>query len=511
MLNPIARSPRYRRIPLHKRPRGIAVVMVLGLLAMTLAISYATLRGQGTTSQLARNNGRALDARAAAQSGLAAAVRKISENAWGGIDSTLRSNVTGNSWYEVAFETGDTKLLSGDLLYSEWPFRVTITATGYASDPLNANVRSEHKSKCVLQLVRKQLGAEPANWATMTGNTIYQYRSNKDAEVQFPVRINGSATLLGKLQFASDYPNNSTALNQYAGDLNLRRLAGLGDYRPLPSTLALKGLLTNQDLSTLTLLTLKMGIVAAEPLVSAAPPSHPGLIMNYRLYPGGKLYNTTPLSGTLQTVTLAPDVKTNPLGIYRSTGSLVLSNNVSITGTIITENAGSADIQVSGTSVVVRPFNLPALYGTNQIYQLPTAIIADDLKVNAASDSQFLGTTIVMDECEVKNDHGSTATKLSWTGNLTTSVLKLRGRSTWKLTGALWGSDKTAFSAQFAQLYFPDYQQAVRGFTVKPTLTFSPDSSGVKPHWHDWTQAVFQADPGDPGLQWEVVRWEDNL
>ena len=45
------------------RPRGIAVVMVLGLLAITIAISYATLRGQGTTIQLARNNSRSLDAR----------------------------------------------------------------------------------------------------------------------------------------------------------------------------------------------------------------------------------------------------------------------------------------------------------------------------------------------------------------------------------------------------------------------------------------------------------------
>src|SRR6266487_4394057 len=82
------------------RPRGFAVVMVLGLLAITLAISYATLRGQGTTSQLARNNSRALDARVAAQSGLAAALRKISENAWGGVNTTLSSYITNNSWYQ---------------------------------------------------------------------------------------------------------------------------------------------------------------------------------------------------------------------------------------------------------------------------------------------------------------------------------------------------------------------------------------------------------------------------
>jgi hypothetical protein len=59
--------------------------------------------------------------------------------------------------------------------------------------------------------------------------------------------------------------------------------------------------------------------------------------------------------------------------------------------------------------------------------------------------------------------------------------------------------------------YFPDYQEKNKGFVVKPALTFSPDSSGVKPHWHDWSQPIYQPDPGDPGLRWEVVRWEDNL
>src|SRR5436190_13065851 len=105
---------RFGRIPpprLHKlyRPRGIAVVMVLGLLAITIAISYATLRGQGTTTQLARNGSRSLEARAAARSGISAGLRAISENAWGGITATLSSNVTANSRYLVTFRTGDDK------------------------------------------------------------------------------------------------------------------------------------------------------------------------------------------------------------------------------------------------------------------------------------------------------------------------------------------------------------------------------------------------------------------
>src|SRR4051812_2823714 len=150
---------RFRRVSSHRvyRPRGIAVVMILGLLAITIAISYATLRGQGTTSQLARNNSRALEARAAARSGIAAALRKISENAWGGVSVTLQSNVTPNSWYVVTFTTGDVKLLSTDPSYGEYPYRLMIDSIGYATDPLNTAIQSQFKSRCTVQLLRKQM------------------------------------------------------------------------------------------------------------------------------------------------------------------------------------------------------------------------------------------------------------------------------------------------------------------------------------------------------------------
>ena len=220
---------RFRRLPVHRRhrPRGVAVVIVLGLLAVTLAISYATLRGQGTSTQLARNGSRALDARVAAQSGIAAALRKISENAWAGVDSTLRSNVTDNSWYEVKFETGDSTLGPTHPDYSEFPFRLMINATGTASDPLNPAVRSEHKSRCVVQLVRKKIVAEPANWPSLTSKTVYQY-ADEEAHVQFPVKISGPTTIHGRLLFCTQYPNSANPLNQYLTDLNLRQIAGIG-------------------------------------------------------------------------------------------------------------------------------------------------------------------------------------------------------------------------------------------------------------------------------------------
>ena len=166
----------------------------------------------GTTVELARNNGRSMDARVAAQSGLSVAIRKMSENAWGGVGSTIQSNVTNNSWYQVTFTTGDAKLLRGDTQFGEYPFRVTIESTGYSADPLNAAIRSQHKSRCIVQLVRKKLLAEPSGWSNLTSYNVYHFSSH-DAYVQFPVRINGPICMLGKLNFCTEYPGNASCAN----------------------------------------------------------------------------------------------------------------------------------------------------------------------------------------------------------------------------------------------------------------------------------------------------------
>lgn len=502
---------RFRRIPPHKRPRGIAVVMVLGLLAITLAISYATLRGQGTTVELARNNGRSMDARVAAQSGLSAAIRKMSENAWGGIDSTIRSNVTDNSWYQATFSTGDAKLLQGDALFSDYPFRVTIESTGYAADPLNAAIQSQHKSRCVVQLVRKKLLAEPAGWSNLTSYNVYHF-SNHDAYVQFPVRINGPVCMLGKLNFCTEYPGNTTALNSYLSGLNSRRLAGRGDDRPFPGAITLRGVVGTQDTATITSLTTNLATVSTEALTTSAPPEHPGPITTYKLYPGGKSYGIKRLQdygNPMQNVTLLPDPVLNPLGIYRTEGSLTIANNVQCTGTIIGDNSGSADIVITGTNVVINGSNMPALYGSASTYQLPSVLSKASLRMDSGSDAQINGTAMVWKEFEIKQ--GTAASKFALTGNLIADTVLLRGRSNWVLTAPTWSSDNTLFNLQKLTgiPYFPDYQENKRGFTVKPTLTFSSNSSGVQPHWHDWSQPVYQPDSADPGLKWEVVRWED--
>ena len=507
-----------RRTASRRPKRGIAVVLVLGLLAITLAVAYATLRGQGTTMDLARNNSRALDAREAARSGLAAALRKISENGWSGVGVPLSANITANTWYNVTFTTGDAQLAAGDSKYAEYPFRVTIDSLGYASDPIDPTVQASHHSRCVVQLIRRALVSEPANWSSLTNYTVFQW-ANQNVNVQEPVQISGPAKIWGKMQLSTEYPGYTTARDRYLSDLNARRIAGKGDYRPLPSPLTIT--LSRQDATNLTLMQSKLGLTLIDSTPSAGNPlNHPGAVLSYSLYPGGQSYTIPVLQSvygsTLQNVSLGADAVNNPLGVFRSTGPLSLQNNVQITGTIITDGA-TPEIQVYGTNVVLQPANLPKLNGSTQTYQLPVALVLTDLRINSAAQAQIKGFTTVWGEFRLKQ--GAANTTFAFQGNLVTNTLRLEGRSEWILDSLQWTTQYTGFTTNLLLSlldpnrvpYFPDYMEKVKGFMVQPALTLQPGLSGVTPHWQDWTQPIYQKGATDTGLKWDMVRWEDGV
>lgn len=513
--------------------RGMAVVLVLGVIAITLAVSYATLRGQGTTVELARNNSRAMQAREASRSGLAAAVRKMSDSTWSGVGVLLKANVTPDSWYEVTFTTGDSQLTPASTNYGEYPYRVTVDSFGYASDPLNPSVRSSYHCRCVLQLVRKAMGTEPTMWAKLTGSTIYQW-GNRTIYVQEPVRVKGLATILGRVSLSGEYPLTTASRNRYLSDLLAMKTAGRGDYRPLNSPLNIA--LARQDATNLGLLQTNLGLTLVDTLDATTNPINPtGSVSSYQLYPGGTPYSPPQLNqyngGQLQDMTFGPDPITNPLGVFRSPGgTLDVRDNVRITGTLITETT-SSDVRIRGANVVWQGYALPKLQGSTTTYQLPTALVRDDLRIDPLSNFQLNGFTMVWDEFELKNGSPTTFTMQ---GNLATAGLLLRGRSNWTMTATDWNSDyndymgtgsilgillqnlfNTIRSAlglpNGATVYFPEYEQYQRGFLYQPTLTFQPNSSGVQPHWQDWTQPIFVKAASDAGLCWDLIRSEDNL
>jgi hypothetical protein len=455
----------------------------------------------------------------------------MSDGTWAGINSSLTDNLSDNSWYEVSFVTGDGPLAPGDPLYSpgEFAYRVTITSTGYSNDPSQPSLRAVHKVEAIVQLARRALLAEPANWANLTNYTVYQW-GNRDITVQEPVRINGSTAILGRMLLSQQYPLTSASRDEYLSGLNGMRMDGRGDHRPFASPLTIA--LTRQDASTLTMLTTRLGLLTVDTASPAsAPVNHPGSVLSYRLYPGGKVYVPpviqTTYGSTLANVTLEPNLTSNPLGVFRSQSSLNLNNNVVLRGTIVGEGS-SSDIQVVGTGVKFEGVDLALIEGSSQAYQLPVALLRDDLRFHANSDATVQGMALVYDEFELKQ--GGTSARFALTGRLVTSGLRLRGRDPWQMTVDAWDDDYDNFNGSGGllggllnalldtirgtlglgpgdEVYFPEYMQHVRGFAFQPVLTFQPPAGGVKYHWHNWSQGLYQKDPTDPGLRWNLIRW----
>ena len=188
----------------------MAVLIVLALVSITLALSYAMMRTQTVSSQIQVNLLHRDNARQAAYAGMAIALRKMHQSDWQGVDSVVSGNLSTSESFRVTYRTGDDSLTADAPDYAEYPFRVTLLATGTSLDPDNPGVRAEHQVRTVVQLVRRQLSAEPANWLQLqqydagTPYTIYQW-GNVAVPLEVPMRVEGAVRLQGPVEVGTDY------------------------------------------------------------------------------------------------------------------------------------------------------------------------------------------------------------------------------------------------------------------------------------------------------------------
>jgi hypothetical protein len=513
---PAAAASRRRKRRLSERlPKrlGIAVVVVLGLLTITLALSYALLRTQATTTLIARNSSRLLDARLAAEAGLAAALRKMHEDNWPGVTSQWSATVDTNSSYLVEYMTGDSSLTVGSPDYDEYPFRVTITATGTATDPLQPSLQTTYRLQAVVQLVRRALRGNPSGWNNYLTPTVYQW-SSQEAHLNFPARIEGPAVFLGRLRLATNYPGTLTTRDRYLSDLNLLRGLTGQDDRPLAGTVTLGT--SSQYSDVINSLSNSLGLTVNYSSASTATPfTRPGSVTTYQLYPGGKTYDIPSLNATYgsypSNIQLTADPVANPLGVFRAEGQVTLGNNVRLTGTLLAGDA-SADVRVSGSGVTLAGRNLPALEGSSTEYQLPVVLSGDDFRLADDCQVSVQGLALVWDEFELS--YGSPNQTLNFTGRLVTAKFLGRGRDTWDMIDTYWDLERLGYQLQYRD---PPTQTSITGFPEwlrlrynfdyrNPKLRIRPNTDGVQYRWQDWSQSVYVKAAGDTGLKWDVIR-----
>jgi len=505
----------------------MALLVVLLLVSVTLGLSYAAMRSQITELRIHRNSGRQISARQVAVTGLTVALKKMhDQNVWDGVGSTVTGSLSSYENFQVSYTAGDPTLSVPASVdwdnpdfndpYYDYPYRVTLLSTGYAADPDHPASIATYQIRAVVRLVPRQLPREPSDWKNMQRYTVYQTR--KDSfEVDVPCRLEGRVRIQGKLKIGPHYPNDAAASKRYFEDLGKMQRNGVADFRPFDGPVDYP--LGEQEGTYQVMLESLLGVTAYNVWINevAADWVKPTSLTTYQIYEGGPVYTIPWLGTTLQNVKLAPDPKTNPLGIYYRDGSISIQDDVSIRGSLFCKD----DIHVDGTGVTFEPVELPALHGEDDPVRLPVASCRDFI-VEPTAGGSLRGLLAVFEDFEVKKSPDTVGFAIE--GRLITRRLLIKEREPWNTAdwGKLYDEYAAARAADTAVTpYFPLWLAAAYKLSPKPLLTIGPDSGPLAYHYH-WkypSDQIYQRhfqfsedpyDPNDDGLRWELVQWTEN-
>ncbi len=493
-----------------RRRRGTALLVMMLLVSIALSLSYAAMRGQYTTVQIQRNYARNSDRRSSAQLaaliGMSLALKRMHVAAdWQGVDVPWGRPLGEYEGFNVTYRTGDSSLDSDHPDYEEFPYRVTVSVTGYAAEPDDPSRKLTHQVRAVVRLVPRYLGDEPSDWATMQQYTVYQ--SKKDNfEIDIPCRIEGAVRVQAKFELAKHYPNDNNAWLRYLGDLNAMRLAGRPDYRPIDGPVDLS--FSEQTGKYLSVITNQLAVTANDtpPDEAAADWKKPVSLTAYQIYDGGPVYNIPTVAGTLENIALGPDPSTNPLGIYYCGASVTVRSGVTIEGSLFC----LGDVRIEGTNVRFRPVELPALNGSDGSVRLPV-VSCQNFTVKSTAGGSVTGLAAVFDRFQVDKSPDSVA--FAVTGRLIARKFLLKERQPWEIED--WSKRYNEYRDDLddpttaTTPYFPIWLRYRGGLGPKPQLTVKPDPTPVRYHWHNSQNPVYVPHPDDDGLRWELLEWAD--
>jgi hypothetical protein len=506
------------------RRRGVTIIFVLALIAVTMALSYSLLRTQVTAMQIQANSNQRTLSRQAAMTGLSAALRQMQLQAWiddGGVGSTLSGQINVDESYFVTFSTGDPMLTPSHPDYEDFPYRVTVLSTGYAVDPANADTIASHQVQAVVQLVPKQLSSQPSSWADIQNYSLFQFKPTANGgilnlEIETLCQVEGRVRVQGPIKLLPEAPIDGSAQARLLSDMDEMRQAGLGDYRPFTGPLDVDT--SQSDSGTISQLTDSLSITVNDVAKSTtAGITRTGEIASYQIYSGGPTYSVPRISRDQANVVLGPDPIGNPLGMYLRTGHLNCYNNVTIRGTMILSSATN-DLHVRGQGVRFESVDLPPLEGSDAPIRLPTAIVAKDFEIHINSECTADGMLVVWDHFHLQRD-SQTGAEFRLQGKLLAQEVKLDSRFEWDKPSGWWGKRLSEFLEFFGNLpngstdperFFPVWLQQNHGLQLAPRMTIKPGSTPVSYHWYNPDQPIYVPHPDDSGLRWDLVSWKDS-
>ncbi len=505
---PPTRRTRPRRV---RRRRAIVALVVLLLIAVALASSYSAMRSQTITLSVRENATLGVSARQAALAGVSVGLREMHSPDWTGTGTTLSRMLSSHVSFQVQFVAGDDTLTSDDDDYDDLPYRVTLVATGTASDPANASRLSQYTVRAVARLIPRALPDEPSDWETMQDYTFFQTEQNNTI-FDLPARIEGAVRLQGALKLGHHYPDDGDAWANYFYHLNLMRLDDdydYGDYRPFTGPIDYDS--SQQSTYIRQILTTYLSVSTSDQAVDTAASdwSKPSEMESYRLFPGGPEYAIPEVSGTITNQTLGDSPAENPLGLYYADSDLTLADSVTVRGTLFCRE----ELEITGTDVVFEPVALPDLVVDDDeplTLRMPAAT-CKEFTVCSGASCTVNGLLAVFGDLNV--NAASSRGVLTVSGRVIAEDLDICEDTNWDNVDWETEYDNYLYYAGPSLVYFPVWVRYVRELFYSPTVQIKAGDD-ARYHWYREGETVFVPHEDDfsesdasetPGLRWELI------
>jgi len=489
----------------RQRPRGFILLIVLLAIISAMALTYVVASTSGLGMRKVRNAQLRDWAEAAAETGLSVGLSQMCSSSWGGIGSRFTGTCSETQSFEVTYEHGDPTIGPGSPEWSDYPYRVTIRATGKAWHPGESNYPAIYQRAWVVQLIPRAVAPEPSDWSTILGYTFYQ-TATADSSVNIPALVVGKCRFQHRLYVAPGYPTYNPRIT-YLSDLYAMKVSGYGDWRTFRGPLYLP--YDVQSPLAIDLLVNRLR-VSVNHLSANLPGSDLALQKDlefYQLYPGGKTYTIPRLGSTLENTSLVPVPDDNPCGIYYAPGNITIRSNVTITGSLFC----NGDLHIDGTNIDIRSQSLRGMQSDTPA-QLPV-IVCKNLQFKPGAECQIQGMLCVFGE--LKAEKSSTMTNIQITGRVFATALKVEPLSPWE--SFTWDTALAQFEVEKVSLvgektYFPLWLKKY-GMDVTPRMIIQPPQNNSQYHWKRTSDPVYVPGSSDttavdpnPGLRWEVIR-----
>ena len=501
--------------------RGIALILVLGLVAIGMAVAYTMMRAQVSNALIQSNAQRRNDARQVAMEAAGIALRLLQDDSWQGFGNDDSQVITGiidsEHHYQVTLAAGDYRLDSTSAEYSRSPLRVSISAQGRIVNPTNDGIESSHMVRVVVELIPRQLPAEPIGWDAQDDFSVWQYAvdANSKFQVELPIRIRGRIRIFNRLDLCLLAPGVDSIRTLYLQGLNQMRQSNGPEFRPFTDDVVLPA--AQSDAATIAAIqdSLQLNVIDTGDCTHATTLADYDIssqAQSYRLYPKGKLYSAQNLGSQLQNVSLTADPATNPLGLFFAPGDLSLGTGVVIRGTLIvlgnlTMMAGTNDLE---------GIDFPALAQTTAPIRLPSLIVGGNLTVQSQVSSDIRGIVFVGGRFWCPGT-GQDDISFRIRGRLIAKEFLIEPRTEFRQTSSWWTDRETEYSQLATALTFPEWLQSKYGLNYQPNLRFGTRSMLSKYHWRKSSDTLYVPHPADgagttaglPSLRFAILDWRD--